>query len=148
MAKETKQKKSQEQMQKDFCRYKAQGYSNEESAIKAGYSKSYAKVSSHKLLDNCKIKKEIERLTKKTSEVADKKFSITAEQLLNELTELKSYGMKEEEFKDKVGNAKIRKIDTQCALSAIEKQAKIIGAFEVDNLQRNQVVVERIKFVD
>ena len=140
MAKELKKR------ERDFCKYKAQGYSDVESAVKAGYSPKYAKTDAHKIREKHEIKKEIGRLTEKTAEIADKNFVITIEQLLKELNNLKLYGMKEEELNDKDGQptGRKRKIDTQCALSAIEKQAKIIGAFEEDNKQKGIIVTERI----
>lgn len=119
--------KNLDKRQRDFCKFKAQGYSNEESAVKAGYSESYAKVSAHKLLDNCEIKLEIERLRALTAKKADEKFGLKIEDVIKDIITIKNHCMQ----KDKKG-----KIDSQGATKACDMLLKHLGGYEVDNRQK------------
>jgi len=109
--------------QKAFCKNKALGLSNEESAIKAGYSKTTAKTKSHTWLGKSEIKAEIARLEKKVEQVAAEEFKITAAEILNELAKIGFSNVKD--FYNSDGSLKqIQELDdkTTSCISSIKVQ--------------------------
>jgi len=74
--------------QKAFCKFKAQGYSNEESSLRAGYAKSYARDRSYELSANPRIKAEIANWKAKADEKADEIFAGQIRQKLMSVEEL------------------------------------------------------------
>lgn len=116
-------------MQKDFCKFKAQGFSIEESAIKAGYAKTTAKTKAHKWLENSEIISEIERLTIITQKIANEEFSYDIRasfQKLNEIQELALMPNKKGEY-----------FNLAAALKAEELKGKMCGLYMIDNLQKS-----------
>jgi phage terminase small subunit len=107
--------------QKNFCKFKAQGFSNEESAVRAGYAKISAKANSHKFMENPLILNELERLSAKVEKIADEKFEITIESVLKDIVDIKN-------------NCKDAKPDV--ALKACDMLGKHIGIYEKDNEQK------------
>lgn len=127
---------------KDFCKFYAEGLSIPESAKEAGYAESYVKVSSHKLLDNCEIKKEIERLQDRVRKIADEKFDYSIEQAfanLEKAQELALKGVKRAYYDGKCIDELINP-DLSAFIQAEKLKAQLQGLFEKDNTQRAQSV--------
>ena len=134
--------------QKDFCKYKAQGLSNEKSAIKAGYSESYAKTHSHKLLEKYEIKKEIERLSKKVEQIIEEEFNLSTADIIKDIVEIKNrcmqktpvmiYDKVEKEYtqKEDIYGQGIWEFDSQSALRACDMLGKYKGIYLKDNEQK------------
>lgn len=91
-------------------------------------------VQAVKMLKNPKIVLRLEEHQKKIED----KFEITVEGLQKELKSLLEYGMQEEELKDKDGNltGKTRKVNPKVAIDAIDKLAKMIGAYKEENVTK------------
>ena len=91
------------------------------------------------LIDNHKITARLAEYRKTIQE----DFGITTDVLLTELEAMKAYGNQSAEIFDKDGTPTgiFRKVDVRAVLDAIEKQAKIIGAYERDNRQKPAQVV-------
>lgn len=120
--------KKLDKKQKDFCKFKAQGFSNEESAIKAGYAKTTAKTKSHLWLDKSEIKEEIERLQKITQHIVDEKFKYDVEASFKKLNEIQELAL--------LPNDKGDYLNLVSALKAEELKGKLYGCYEVDNKQK------------
>jgi len=113
---------------KDFCKYKAQGYSTPEAAVKAGYSETYADTQSHKLLGNPKVVELIEKLKAKVQKVAEEKFCYTVEQSFKNLKRMQEMALETDD--------KGRYQNLQAAIKAEELMGKMYGCYEADNRQR------------
>ncbi len=120
--------KKLDKKQKDFCKFKAQGFSNEESAIKAGYAKTTAKTKSHLWLEKSEIKEEIERLQKITQQMADEKFKYDVETSFNKLNQIQELAL--------LPNEKGDYLNLVSAIKAEELKGKLYGCYEVDNKQK------------
>lgn len=131
--------------QKRFCNEYLKDLNGTQAAIRAGYSKKTANRIANRLLSKIDIRGYVKKLQAKTAE----KNEITIQNLLDDLKELKNYGMTDEELEDGKGKGtgKIRKIDPKTAIDAIEKIGRMIGAFEKDNNQTRpntlQIVVNQ-----
>ena len=124
--------KELDKRQRDFCKYKAQGYSNEESAIKAGYAKTTAKTKSHLLVEKSEIKAEIEKWRGKVQKVMEEKFNYSVEQSFKKLCEIQELALLE----DEKGNYN----NLSAAIKAEELKGKMYGVYEADNKQKNIVI--------
>lgn len=124
--------KELDKRQRDFCKYKAQGYSNEESAIKAGYAKTTAKTKSHLLVEKSEIKVEIEKWRGKVQKVMEEKFNYSVEQSFKKLCEIQELALLE----DEKGNYN----NLSAAIKAEELKGKMYGVYEADNKQKNIVI--------
>jgi phage terminase small subunit len=124
---------------KDFCRYRAEGYSVEQSAIKAGYSKAYAKTTAGRLLDNCKVKSEIERLTIKKQEIIEKKFAYTIEDSFKELEEIRKLAM--------CPDGETGRLNLPAATKAIELKGKLMQLYveKVENTVKGTGLIIQVK---
>ncbi len=120
--------KKLDKKQKDFCKFKAQGFSNEESAIKAGYAKTTAKTKSYLWLEKSEIKEEIERLQKITQQMADEKFKYDVETSFNKLNQIQELAL--------LPNDKGDYLNLASAIKAEELKGKLYGCYEVDNKQK------------
>lgn len=118
--------KELDKRRQDFCKYKAQGYSNVESAVKAGYTDKTAKTKAHLWLDKSEIKEEIERLKGITREVADKKFGYTAEESFRKLKEIQDLAL--------CPDGENGRLNHQAALKAEELKGKLTGLY-VDRVE-------------
>lgn len=117
---------------KDFCKYKAQGYSNEESAIKAGYSKTTANKKSHLWMDDSRIIELIEKLKAKVQKVAEEKFNYTIEEHFKNLMMIRDKGL------EKTPKGYYQGL--QSATKAEELMGRLYGCYEVDNKQKTLIV--------
>lgn len=120
--------------QRDFCKYKAQGFSNEQSAIKAGYAKTTAKTKSHLLVEKSEIKAEIEKWQNKMQKVIEEKFCYSVEQSFKKLCDIQDLALQT----DDKGNYS----NLSAAIKAEELKGKMYGLYEADNKQK---VSESIK---
>lgn len=122
-------KKKLDNRQKAFCKNKALGLSNEEAAIKAGYSKATAKTKSHLMVERSEIKKEIERLTNKVAKVAEEKFGYTAEQSFQKLLEIQKLALAPDGESGKITNL-------QAALKAEELKGRLTQLY-IEKVENN-----------
>jgi len=117
---------------KNFCKYKAQGYSTPEAAIKAGYANSYANTQSHKLLGNPKVAELIEKLKAKVQKVAKEKFNYTIEEHFKNLMMIRDKGL------EKTPKGYYQGL--QSATKAEELMGRLYGCYEADNKQKTLIV--------
>lgn len=117
--------KSPDRKQK-FCKLVAKGLSAYQAALEAGYSKSYAKTDSHKLLE--KYENEIEKLKPKVQEVLEKRFAYDIEQSFKKLVEIQELAL----LTDEKGNY----TNLPSAIKAEELKGKMYGCYEADNKQK------------
>ena len=80
--------KLNEDRQREFCEYVAQGLNAYRAAIKAGYSEKYAKTDSHKLLE--KYENKIKALKPIVQETLEKEFTYSVKSLLINFVKYKS----------------------------------------------------------
>jgi phage terminase small subunit len=117
--------------QKRFCQEYIIDLNAAQAAIRAGYSKHTARTIGQQLL----TKLDAQEYVKELKAGVQEKYLITVDDLMNDLINLKQYGLNEENLTDKEGNLKSRKIDAKTALEAIDKLCRIVGAYEEDNRQ-------------
>ena len=118
--------KLNEDRQRKFCEYVAQGLNAYRAAIKAGYSEKYAKTNSHKLLE--KNEKEIEALKPIVQETLEKEFTYSVKESFNKLCEIQELAMLQNEN----GNYS----NLGVAAKAEELKGKMYGVYEADNKQK------------
>ena len=118
--------KLNENRQRKFCEYVAQGLNAYRAAIKAGYSEKYAKTDSHKLLE--KNKKEIEALRPVVKKTLEKEFTYSVKESFNKLCEIQELAMLQNEN----GNYS----NLGVAAKAEELKGKMYGVYEADNKQK------------
>ena len=118
--------KLNEDRQRKFCEYVAQGLNAYRAAIKAGYSEKYAKTDSHKLLE--KNEKEIELLRPVVKETLEKEFTYSVKESFNKLCEIQELAMLQNEN----GNYS----NLGVAAKAEELKGKMYGVYEADNKQK------------
>ena len=118
--------KINENRQRDFCEYVAQGLNAYRAAIKAGYSEKYAKTDSHKLLE--KNEKEIEALKPIVQETLEKEFTYSVKESFNKLNEIQELAM----LPNENGNYS----NLGVAAKAEELKGKMYGVYEADNKQK------------
>lgn len=112
--------------QQDFCKYVAHGETAHQACIKAGYTQSYAKNFSHKLLE--KYWNEIEILKLKVQEILEKKFNYDILTSFQKLNEIQTLALQP--------NAKGEFFNLSAALKAEELKGKMYGLYEKDNNQK------------
>ena len=118
--------KINEDRQRKFCEYVAQGLNAYRAAIKAGYSEKYAKTDSHKLLE--KNEKEIELLRPIVKKTLEKEFTYSVKESFNKLCEIQELAMLQNEN----GNYS----NLGVAAKAEELKGKMYGVYEADNKQK------------
>ena len=118
--------KLNEDRQRKFCEYVAQGLNAYRAAIEAGYSEKYAKTNSHKLLE--KNEKEIEALKPIVQETLEKEFTYSVKESFNKLCEIQELAMLQNEN----GNYS----NLGVAAKAEELKGKMYGVYEADNKQK------------
>ena len=118
--------KINEDRQRKFCEYVAQGLNAYRAAIKAGYSEKYAKTNSHKLLE--KNEKEIEALKPIVQETLEKEFTYSVKESFNKLNEIQELAM----LPNENGNYS----NLGVAAKAEELKGKMYGVYEADNKQK------------
>lgn len=118
--------KLNEDRQRKFCEYVAQGLNAYRAAIKAGYSEKYAKTDSHKLLE--KNEKEIEALRPVVKKTLEKEFTYSVKESFNKLCEIQELAMLQNEN----GNYS----NLSVAAKAEELKGKMYGVYEADNKQK------------
>ena len=118
--------KLNEDRQRKFCEYVAQGLNAYRAAIKAGYSEKYAKTDSHKLLE--KNEKEIEALKPIVQETLEKEFTYSVKESFNKLNEIQELAM----LPNENGNYS----NLGVAAKAEELKGKMYGVYEADNKQK------------
>lgn len=118
--------KLNEDRQRKFCEYVAQGLNAYRAAIKAGYSEKYAKTNSHKLLE--KNEKEIEALKPIVQETLEKEFTYSVKESFNKLNEIQELAM----LPNENGNYS----NLGVAAKAEELKGKMYGVYEADNKQK------------
>ena len=118
--------KLNEDRQRKFCEYVAQGLNAYRAAIKAGYSEKYAKTDSHKLLE--RNEKEIEALIPIVQETLEKEFTYSVKESFNKLCEIQELAMLQNEN----GNYS----NLSVAAKAEELKGKMYGVYEADNKQK------------
>ena len=118
--------KLNEDRQRKFCEYVAQGLNAYRAAIKAGYSEKYAKTDSHKLLE--RNDKEIELLRPVVKKTLEKEFTYSVKESFNKLCEIQELAMLQNEN----GNYS----NLGVAAKAEELKGKMYGVYEADNKQK------------
>ena len=118
--------KINEDRQRKFCEYVAQGLNAYRAAIKAGYSEKYAKTDSHKLLE--RNEKEIEALRPVVKKTLEKEFTYSVKESFNKLCEIQELAMLQNEN----GNYS----NLSVAAKAEELKGKMYGVYEADNKQK------------
>ena len=118
--------KLNEDRQRKFCEYVAQGLNAYRAAIKAGYSEKYAKTDSHKLLE--RNEKEIELLRPVVKKTLEKEFTYSVKESFNKLCEIQELAMLQNEN----GNYS----NLSVAAKAEELKGKMYGVYEADNKQK------------
>ena len=118
--------KLNEDRQRKFCEYVAQGLNAYRAAIKAGYSEKYAKTDSHKLLE--RNEKEIEALRPIVQKTLEKEFTYSVKESFNKLCEIQELAMLQNEN----GNYS----NLGVAAKAEELKGKMYGVYEADNKQK------------
>ena len=118
--------KINEDRQRKFCEYVAQGLNAYRAAIKAGYSEKYAKTDSHKLLE--RNEKEIELLRPVVKKTLEKEFTYSVKESFNKLCEIQELAMLQNEN----GNYS----NLSVAAKAEELKGKMYGVYEADNKQK------------
>ena len=118
--------KINEERQRKFCEYVAQGLNAYRAAIEAGYSEKYAKTNSHKLLE--KNEKEIEALKPIVQETLEKEFTYSVKESFNKLNEIQELAM----LPNENGNYS----NLGVAAKAEELKGKMYGVYEADNKQK------------
>lgn len=118
--------KLNEDRQRKFCEYVAQGLNAYRAAIKAGYSEKYAKTDSHKLLE--RNEKEIELLRPVVKKTLEKEFTYSVKESFNKLCEIQELAMLQNEN----GNYS----NLGVAAKAEELKGKMYGVYEADNKQK------------
>ena len=118
--------KLNEDRQRKFCEYVAQGLNAYRAAIKAGYSEKYAKTDAHKLLE--KNEKEIEALKPIVQKTLEKEFTYSVKESFNKLCEIQELAMLQNEN----GNYS----NLGVAAKAEELKGKMYGVYEADNKQK------------
>ena len=118
--------KINEDRQRKFCEYVAQGLNAYRAAIKAGYSEKYAKTDSHKLLE--RNEKEIELLRPVVKKTLEKEFTYSVKESFNKLCEIQELAMLQNEN----GNYS----NLGVAAKAEELKGKMYGVYEADNKQK------------
>ena len=114
------------EQQRKFCEYVAQGNAAYNACLKAGYTESYSKVFSHKLLE--KYKNEIEALKPIMQKAIEKKFSYSVEKSFNKLNEIQELAL--------LPNEKGDYCNLASAIKAEELKGKMYGVYEADNKQK------------
>lgn len=120
-------------LQKAFVREFPKDNNGKEAAIRAGYSKKYAKQQAYENLTKPYLKKMIEEKQEKLAE----KAQVSAEFVINNFLEILNFNKQVEEFTQGDGeNVRVKKkmIDAQAALKASELLGKHLGLF-VEKLQ-------------
>lgn len=115
-----------EDRQRKFCEYVAQGLNAYRAAIKAGYSEKYAKTDAHKLRE--KNEKEIESLRPVVKKTLEKEFTYSVKESFNKLCEIQELAMLQNEN----GNYS----NLGVAAKAEELKGKMYGVYEADNKQK------------
>lgn len=118
--------KINEDRQRKFCEYVAQGLNPYRAAIEAGYSEKYAKTDSHKLLE--RNEKEIELLRPVVKKTLEKEFTYSVKESFNKLCEIQELAMLQNEN----GNYS----NLGVAAKAEELKGKMYGVYEADNKQK------------
>ena len=118
--------KINEDRQRKFCEYVAQGLNPYRAAIEAGYSEKYAKTDSHKLLE--KYENEIKVLKPIVQETLEKEFTYSVKESFNKLCEIQELAMLQNEN----GNYS----NLGVAAKAEELKGKMYGVYEADNKQK------------
>ena len=118
--------KINEDRQRKFCEFVAQGLNAYRAAIKAGYSEKYAKTDSHKLLE--RNEKEIEALRPVVKKTLEKEFTYSVKESFNKLCEIQELAMLQNEN----GNYS----NLSVAAKAEELKGKMYGVYEADNKQK------------
>ena len=118
--------KLNEDRQRKFCEYVAQGLNAYRAAIKAGYSEKYAKTDAHKLLE--KNEKEIKALKPIVQETLEKEFTYSVKESFNKLNEIQELAM----LPNENGNYS----NLGVAAKAEELKGKMYGVYEADNKQK------------
>ena len=116
-----------ESRKKKFIELVAQGMDAYPACIKAGYSETYAKVFSHKLLE--KYKNEVEELKPIVREIVKEELKYDVINCFNEFEEVRELAL----MPDEKGNY----CNLSSAIKAIENKGKLVGAFEKDNVQKS-----------
>ena len=118
--------------QKDFCKFIVQGFSNVESALKAGYARTTAQTKAHLWLEKSEIKAEIEKLRSKVQKIAEEEFNYTIEQSFKKLNEIQELALQP--------NKKGDYFNLATAVKAEELKGKMYGVYKEDNKQKNTVL--------
>ena len=119
------------EQQRKFCEYVAQGNAAYNACLKAGYTESYSKTFSHKLLE--KYKNEIETLKPIMQKAIEKKFSYSVEKSFNKLNEIQELAL--------LPNEKGDYCNLASAIKAEELKGKMYGVYEADNSQKGYSVI-------
>lgn len=109
-----------------FCDYYIETLNAYESAIKAGYSESYAKAQSYKMLENVGIKR---RIDKRLKELEDKRIA-KSEEVMKHLTAMMRGEINEEVVvTENIGDfkSKSKTIDKQVSAKERLKAAELLG---------------------
>ena len=114
------------EQQRKFCEYVAQGNAAYNACLKAGYTESYSKVFSHKLLE--RYKKEIELLKPVVKKTLEEEFTYSVKESFNKLCEIQELAMLQNEN----GNYS----NLGVAAKAEELKGKMYGVYEADNKQK------------
>lgn len=122
-------KKADNRRQK-FIEFCALGESPYSAALKAGYTLTYAKTFSHKLLE--KYKNEINALKPAAKEAIEAKFKYSVEQSFEKLNEIQGLAL----LQDDKGNFN----NLSAAIKAEELKGKLYGCYEADNKQKTVAV--------
>lgn len=126
--------------QKEFCKFKAQGFSNEESALKAGYARTTAKTKAHLWLGKSEIVAEIEKWKQKAEKKVEEEFNYSVEQSFKKLLEIQELAL----LPNKDGDYN----NLNSAIKAEELKGKLGGCYEKNNTQQSTSITVNNNVVD
>ena len=126
--------------QKKFAREYAQSLNAYQSAIKAGYSESYAKSSSYKLLDIVGISQEIERIREEELDKVQKRFAIGATKAIKWMLE----SLEDDEVPPTVKSNVAKNLLDYAGHKPIDKQETTLSG-DLDIGQRAKLVEKYLK---
>ena len=137
MVKKKKLTKPKENRKQKFIELVAQGITPYQAAVQANYSLTTAKNKSQDMVE--RWLPEIEALKPIVEEIVKEKLKYNIIDCFNEFEEVRKLAL--------LPNIKGEFCNLTAATKAIENKGKLVGAFEADNKQKNDTVVQKV-FVD
>lgn len=142
----TKGKLNKKQLK--FCREWLKSHNAYDAAIKAGYSKSYAKNATIQILENHGIKEYINKRTSKVEKQEDDEVDMVLTNIYRIATgkEISNHSKAVDNLKDKVIHDKTytSPADTKEQIAAAELWMKIKGQFKNDNAEIEKARVKKL----